>query len=64
MSQIQPAVAMESAVGGGCLCITWVDAGTCHGAMEIQLTSRTAHGGPEREGFTKRGVLGREQVFP
>ena len=47
MSQIQPAVAMESAVGGGCLCITWVDAGTCHGAMEIQLTSRTAHGGPE-----------------
>lgn len=46
MSQIQPAVARESA-GGEDACIPWVDAGSCHGAIEMQLTSRTAHEGPE-----------------
>lgn len=46
MSQIQPVVARESARGEDA-CISWVDAGSCHGAMEMQLTSRTAHGGPE-----------------
>lgn len=46
MSHIQPAAAMESAGGrmpvynlGGCWDLSW--------SHEIQLTSRTAYGGPE-----------------